>query len=467
MNKIVVHEQVWNRMRAHLLSDNSEHLAFFFVNSVRQSNGVTFIVKDVRLISDDDLEDNSFSIKLKLDAILSVTNEAKKRGMSLIEAHSHPFSTANVNFSRTDMDGFKEFVPYILDSLGGRPYGALVLGQSSVSGLCWQTKQGKTIDKIVIHGDSLTLIASATSQKFTKNNQEYYSKFDRQILAFGPDGQIKTRLLKVAIVGLGGIGSHIVQQLLYIGVRDFVIVDFDKASKDNLNRLIGANIDSVAKPKHEAMTNMIKFVCKGEEVTVKVVEKETQDKEAIAALKESDIIFGCVDNDGARTVLNEISKAYMIPLLDCATGIHTTDDGVISEIGGRIVFVRPTKPCLRCVNEINVDEATYYLQTEKEQDASRREGYVEGFDVPSPSVVSLNGLIASAAVTEFLAYVAGFRMPKSYLMYDVMEQRLREIVVSSDPDCHICNGMEGEGGKADIENRYAKRNFSMLGGDPP
>ncbi|MBM3910154.1 MAG: ThiF family adenylyltransferase [Thaumarchaeota archaeon] len=456
MNKIIVEENIWEKMKDHLLSDNSEHLAFFFATTVKQDNDVTFLIRDVKLISDDDFEAEGFSMRLKLDALLSVTNEARKRNMALIEIHSHPFSTTKVWFSNTDMNGFKEFVPYILDDIQGKPYAALVLGQKSVAGLCWQTNEGKSIDKIIIHGKRMSLIVP-NMQELTGKDHIYYSKFDRQVSAFGTSGQIKIKQLKVAIVGLGGIGSHIVQQLAYLGVRDFVIIDFDKVTKNNLNRLVGANIDSITKPKSEVIRNMIKVICKDDDVAIEFVNKETRDKEAIKALKKADFIFGCVDNDGARVILNEISKAYMIPFLDCATGININDKK-IADIGGRAVFVKPGGPCLNCANELSVNEATHYLQTEKEQESNRREGYVGGFDVPSPSVISLNGLIASAAITEFLAYVTGFRSSKTYLAYDAMEQRLREVIITKDPNC-ICNALEGIGDKADIENRYAKRNL--------
>ena len=46
--------------------------------------------------------------------------------------------------------------------------------------------------------------------------------------------------MKVAVVGVGGLGSHVIQQLSYLGVKDFTIIEFDIVSKNNTNRLIGA-----------------------------------------------------------------------------------------------------------------------------------------------------------------------------------------------------------------------------------
>ena len=46
-------------------------------------------------------------------------------------------------------------------------------------------------------------------------------KYNRQVLWFGSDGQAKLAGLKVAIVGIGGTGSHVLQQLVYLGVKSY------------------------------------------------------------------------------------------------------------------------------------------------------------------------------------------------------------------------------------------------------
>lgn len=55
---------------------------------------------------------------------------------------------------------------------------------------------------------------------------------------------------------------------------------------------------------------------------------------AIDALRAVDLIFGCVDNDGARLVLNELSIAVNIPYLDLAVQIDASD-GIVTTAAGR------------------------------------------------------------------------------------------------------------------------------------
>src|SRR4051812_49276003 len=45
---------------------------------------------------------------------------------------------------------------------------------------------------------------------------------------------------RVAVLGLGGGGSHIVQQLAHIGFQRFLVLDPDRVEETNLNRLVGA-----------------------------------------------------------------------------------------------------------------------------------------------------------------------------------------------------------------------------------
>jgi len=432
-------------------------LHFFLTNHVENENGITFLVRDVICIDDANLESDGFGIKMNLDALLNVMNRARKNDMALVEIHSHPFTKKDVRFSRTDNEGFKEFVPYVLESLPGKPYAAIVLGQSSADAICWKNNVGKAVDKIFIHEKNLEAITPTSNEKSSQIDEKRY---DRQILAFGKSSQKALGELDVAIVGLGGIGSEILQKLAYMGVRNFILIDDDKISEDNLNRLIGAFASDVGKMKVTIATRNCKNISGKDNIRIIPLEENVLNQQVIEELCQVDFIFGCVDNDGARTLLNEIAKAYMIPYLDCAVGINT-EQGKIQEIGGRAVLVLPKTPCLKCDNEIDTEEATYFLQTKREQQFNQEHGYVSNFELPSPSVIHLNGVIANAGLMEFFAYVTGLRSANHYVIYDALEQKLVTRTVRSDPKCFVCNNIEGNGNKADIVTRFAKRKFDQ------
>src|SRR4051794_4303056 len=63
-------------------------------------------------------------------------------------------------------------------------------------------------------------------------------RFSRNIALFGRKGQEKIEAQTVGIVGLGGLGSHVAQQITYLGVRDQIHVDDDVISASSLNRVV-------------------------------------------------------------------------------------------------------------------------------------------------------------------------------------------------------------------------------------
>ena len=66
-------------------------------------------------------------------------------------------------------------------------------------------------------------------------------RYSRNEALFGPEGQARIGGTSVMIVGLGGLGSAVAQQLAYLGVRRFLLIDADVVSLSNMNRLIGAH----------------------------------------------------------------------------------------------------------------------------------------------------------------------------------------------------------------------------------
>ena len=459
MNKLVISRSHWEKSKAHLLKMNGEHFVFFLCGVAKfNDDGVSFFVRDVIPIQDTDIQQaKGKGLQLSLEVLLRITNRARKEGLALVEAHSHPWVKTSVRFTKTDLDGLKEFVPYILDDLPSEPYAATVWGQESVDGLCWRssTKNQIPLEEVRIVGENITRIITTSRLKKlrTRSKDGLDDRASRQVLMIGAQGQEHVRQTKVAVVGLGGLGSQVVQMLTYLGVRNFVLVDFDKVEAINLNRLVGAEPKDLGKSKVDIAERMIKRILCTSNRPVQKFETDLRDERVLNALKKTDVIFGCVDRDGPRLILNELSLAYMIPYIDCAFGINAEND-LIREAGGRVILVKPEGPCLICCKEIDIRAASDDLAPQEEFEERARQGYVTGMDVSSPSVISLDGTVASLAVTEFLALVTGFRPTRTYTFYDMLEQRVVPRLVEPDPKCVACT-VRGIGDKASIE-RYAQ-----------
>jgi molybdopterin/thiamine biosynthesis adenylyltransferase len=458
LNKLVISRSHCEKAKAHLSQTNAEHFAFFLCGVAEFDDGISFLVREFIPIQDADMQlAKGKGLQLNLDALLRVTNRARMEGLALVEAHSHPWVKMGVCFTKTDLDGLKEFVPYILQDLPGKPYAATVWGQDSVDGLCWKSSaENQTpLGEVRIVGENLTRIITTSSLKKmrTRSKAGLDERASRQILMIGAQGQERVRQTRVAVVGLGGLGSQVAQMLAHLGVRDFVLVDFDKVEAMNLNRLVGAGPKDLGKFKVNITERLIKRIAGKSGLHIQSFETDLRDERVLNAVKKADVIFGCVDRDGPRLILNELSLAFMIPYIDCAFGINAEND-VIREVGGRVILVQPDGPCLLCCKEINIKAASDDLATPEELEVRKSQGYVSGADVPSPSVISLDGTVASLAVTEFLALVTGFRPARTYTFYDMLEQPIVPRLVKSDPKCVACS-MKGLGDKANVK-RYVQ-----------
>src|SRR5439155_10963135 len=107
----------------------------------------------------------------------------------------------------------------------------------------------------------------------------------------------------------------------------------------------------------------------------------------------------------------------------------------------RVVVWVPGRPCLLCAREFSPRVAAEELESPKERKFRRDHGYVIGANnsIKEPAVISLNGTVASLAVTEFLALVTGFRAPRFYTYYDLLEGRVGPRIVSSGSRCTTCS----------------------------
>lgn len=458
MNRLVVSRGTWDRIRQHLLADESEHLCFLLAEHVDLGNTKVLLERELQLIDDRDLEGGGGwdSLSLKLEPLLRVMNRANQLQCALVEAHSHPFASGGVTFSALDLRGQREMVAYLADVAPSRAYGALVLGRNAVRGQVWLPgkKESLPLHQVRVVGPVLEDIEAeggvpATPASAGANRTE--DLYQRQVLALGASGQMKIGQTSVGIVGVGGVGSIVAQELVYLGVREFLLIDDDLIEATNLHRLVGASPRDVGKRKTEVAKDHLKRV--NPAAQVKAVYASVRSAEALLALKGSDVIFGCVDTDSGRLILNELANAYLTPYIDCGVGIEV-EEGMITQAGGRVVVWVPGRPCLLCAGEINTRIAAEELESPQEREFRRRHGYVAGADAPAAAVISLNGTLASLAVTEFVALVTGFRASSHYTYYDMVEQRAGPRVVKNEHRCTAC-ALRGLGDKANLF-RYSR-----------
>lgn len=83
------------------------------------------------------------------------------------------------------------------------------------------------------------------------------SQYSRTELLVGKDGIEKLKKSKVAVFGLGGVGSYVVEALARVGIGHLVLIDYDKYDITNINRQLGAYHSTIGKYKVEVMKERI------------------------------------------------------------------------------------------------------------------------------------------------------------------------------------------------------------------
>ena len=153
----------------------------------------------------------------------------------------------------------------------------------------------------------------------------------------------------IAVIGLGGGGSHIAQQLAHLGVGNFVLFDPDHVEETNLNRLVGATKKDVATstPKTTVSRRLINRINPNAQVLR--VPKEWQEEGGLVA--GCDVVFGCVDTYIAREEIERVCRRFMIPYIDIGMNVTELADGYL--ISGQMILSMPNDLCMRCLGFLN------------------------------------------------------------------------------------------------------------------
>lgn len=283
-----------------------------------------------------------------------------------------------------------------------------------------------------------------------------FPRYDRNVLLFGSSGQERIINSHVTVVGVGGLGTIVTQQLALLGVGNITLIDHELFEETNRNRYVGLEqSDPVGLPKVVLVQKAIKRI----NPSIQVVSLNTNfvSRLAFDAIKNTEFVFGCVDHDGPRFVLNELCSAYEKPYFDLASEI--VPDGAF---GGRICTAWDGSGCIYCNRLLDLSEVSEFLESPFEKKL-RREHYgvpETALRTAGPSVVSINGVVASLGVTEFMLSVTRIRRPINLINY---RGHLGTVTKQTSPSsnehpCFYCTAIRGKGKDANLD-RYLSANI--------
>lgn len=278
-------------------------------------------------------------------------------------------------------------------------------------------------------------------------------RFDRNERLFGKEGQARLRQTRLAVMGAGGLGSHVIAQMALLGLGSIATVDREDVSLSNRNRYIGVwHTDPIpGSPKVKLAKRHIHLI--DPRITVTPIKDDILSAAGLRAIEEADFVFGCVDNDGVRFFINEACAAYEKPLIDLASDVPET--GVF---GGHVAIITGDHGCLHCLDLLDPDEVRRYLSSIEliENEAAVYGIKANALADTGPSVVSVNGVVASLGVTAFMALATGMQVPYTFQTYRGDRGIVTKKTMTAPEDCYYCSVVRGQGDRADLD-RYFRR----------
>lgn len=142
----------------------------------------------------------------------------------------------------------------------------------------------------------------------------------RTVALLGEDAVAKLENARVAVVGLGGVGGHVLETLARAGVGSFILIDGDLVDESNLNRQIIATADTVGTPKAEAAKQRVLSINPLADVTAMQARFTESSAESLLT-GDIDYIADCIDSLPDKVSLVCFAGKKGIPVISaCGAG---------------------------------------------------------------------------------------------------------------------------------------------------
>jgi molybdopterin-synthase adenylyltransferase len=445
MTVIEAPRDLWSSIRDDLLSTpHLERAGIGFAGTRQTPAGRRLLLRDWAPVPDDEyLVQLGHHLEVSPAFWARHAKRARSTREALVILHSHPTEERVPRFSPSDDAGEARLIPK-LHARANVPVAAMVLSPGGEQGRI--TNPGQP-------AHPLRLEMAGSIRAGERPIAPVGERFDRQVRVLGGEGQSILASLKVGVVGAGGLGSHVIQQLIHLGVGEIAVIDPDRVSTSNLSRLVGATrLDALLRRPKTHIARRLSRRVGGPARIIGIRASVTEEKPA-RALLTCDVIVGCTDTQWSRTVLNTLAYQHYLPVLDLGVELQLS-----GSMGGRIAWLNPGSACLWCLNILDAERVRIEQLPAATREQEIAHGYIRGLDSPEPAVVSINGVVASLAITEILARAtafAGSEPRPALLMYRIAEGTVRRSSPAANPACPTCSP-QGQLGLGDLVDPHAR-----------
>jgi tRNA A37 threonylcarbamoyladenosine dehydratase len=142
------------------------------------------------------------------------------------------------------------------------------------------------------------------------------NEFSRTELLLGAKGMDRLQQARVAVFGIGGVGTFTVEALVRSGVGAIDLFDDDKVCLTNINRQLIATRKTVGQKKVEMMRDRILEINPKVEVTAHETFYSAENADEFD-LTKYDYIVDAIDTVSSKLVLIERAKENNVPIISC------------------------------------------------------------------------------------------------------------------------------------------------------
>lgn len=362
--------------------------------------------REIRWVDDDAyLLREPDALSIRSEGYVPHLGHAETEHAVALWTHTHPHAPPVQSLADRGVD--RDIAQLFRLRSGSGRYGALIVSPDAGGDLAFsgfvEDEEGasRAFDRLWRVGDRLRL-----KPRYGAPWQGVNAEFDRNVRAFGGAVQATLGDIHVGIVGTGGTGSAVAEQLVRLGVRRFTLLDPDHLSQSNVTRVYGSTPADVGRPKVDVLGDHLMRIAPRTEC--RRLQATLMMEHAARAMTDCDLIFGCTDDNAGRLVLSRLATYALTPVIDCGVLLSSGANGALSGIDARVTYLAPGQACLICRGRIDTARAAAELMTPEERVRLADEGYAPALEGVEPAVVNFTTWVAAAAVSELIERLTGY-----------------------------------------------------------
>ncbi|RAP46407.1 MAG: hypothetical protein BZ135_03720 [Methanosphaera sp. rholeuAM6] len=215
----------------------------------------------------------------------------------------------------------------------------------------------------------------------------YNNMISRQVEVFTPEEQETLRTTPIVVIGCGGLGGTIIEQLVRSGFEQLTIIDQDVFDQTNLNRQVRSNVDTIGKSKVVVTNDAMKKI--NPNVNITFHDLTVSQDNISEVFKGNKVLIDAVDNVYTRVLISREARKQDM------TFVHAAVDKTM----GQLAVFEP--------DSISYEELFNLKSVGKELDDGVKE-YLLSLSVKKPQVLGITpAIFASLQVGETIKCILG------------------------------------------------------------